>query len=93
MKTENIFLSLASVAIGGKIGLIPDSTAKKEINKPWLDRKIPTCQGFQFDGVHTKDASAGDITVYAVGDLGSVPAAWLSSAKRIPNSGRAPINF
>ncbi|MFH1369225.1 MAG: glucoamylase family protein [Elusimicrobiota bacterium] len=71
MKTENIFLSFASVAIAGKIGLIPDEEARKEIEKTlyWLE-KIPTAQGFQLDCVHTSDGSAGDNVVYALGDLG-----------------------
>lgn len=71
MKTENIFLSLASVGIAGKIGLLPEDTARREIAKTlsWIE-KIPKAQGFVMDSVHTADGSAGNQTVYAVGDLG-----------------------
>jgi hypothetical protein len=70
-KTEHIFLSFASVAVAGKIGLLPEKEAEAELTKTlrWIE-KIPTAAGFQFDQIHSGDATAAGADFYPTGDLG-----------------------
>ncbi|MBN1384480.1 MAG: hypothetical protein JW983_06365 [Elusimicrobia bacterium] len=84
-KCDHIGLSLASIAVGGKIGLIPDEKARKEIEKTlkWVE-KIPTAAGFPAEPVKTSDTRQTTKGWIAVADMGWYPCCLIVVGEAYP---------
>ena len=84
-KCDHIGIVFGCVALGGKLGLISDAEAKRELGKTltWLE-KIPTASGFPAEPVRTSDTSIGSTGWVAMADMGWYPCGLIVAAEAYP---------
>ena len=84
-KCDHIGIVFGCVAVGGKLGLISDEEARRELGKAldWLE-KIPTASGFPAEPIRASDTTIGSTSWVAVADMGWYPCGLIVAAEAYP---------
>ncbi len=84
-KCDHIGMVFGCIAIGGKIGLISDEEAKRELGKALSSlEKVPTASGFPAEPIKASDPTIGSSGWVAVADMGWYPCGLIVAGEAYP---------